>query len=69
MKVKNKKRRKFSENIKKHFRRKQDTFLQSGTLTYYRNRCIRSYYRNNSYTKRRINNIQIKDNKLNKTKL
>ena len=57
MKVRIKKRRKLLENTKKHFRRKQDTFLQLRIFIYYRNRRIRLHYENNSNTKRRIYNV------------
>ena len=57
MKMGIKERRKLSINNKKHIEEKQDTLLQFRTFTYYRNRHIRSYHKNYTLTKKRIDNI------------
>ena len=69
MKIETEERRKLSINNKKHIGRKSNTILQFRTLTHYRNRRIRSYYKSHTLTKRRTNNIQVKDYKLDETKL
>ena len=57
MKVRIKKRKKFLRNTKKHFREKQDIFLQLKTLIHYRNRYVKLYYENNFDTRRKTDNI------------
>ena len=69
MKMKKKRRKKLLTNTKEYLEREQDTLLQSGTLTHYRNGYIRLYYRNDTFTEREIDNIQIKNYKLDRTKL
>ena len=69
MEMRTKERRKFSTTNKKHFGEKQDTFLRFGTLSHHRNRRIRLHYRNDTFTRERTHNIQIKNHKSDKTKL
>ena len=69
MKVEIERKRKFSEDTKEHFREKQDTLLWFRTFIHYRDRYIELHYRSNSNTKRRINNIQIKDHESSRTEL
>ena len=69
MKMKTKERRKLSVHNRKHFKRKQDPFLQFETFSYYKNRYIRLHYRNDTLTRKRIHNVHVKDYKLNRTKL
>ena len=57
MKIKIKEKRKLSTNNKKYLERKQDTFLRSETFLHYRNKRIRSYYRNDTFTKKETHNI------------
>ena len=69
IKVEIKKRRKLLKDTRKHLERKQDTFLQSRTLTYHKNRRIGPHYECSTSTKERTINIQIEDHKSNRTKL
>ena len=67
MKIKEK--RKFLINNQKHFKRKQNSFLQFETFSYYRNRRIELHYKNDTLIKREINNVHVKNHKLDKIKL
>ena len=69
MKMKTRRREKLLTNTKKQFQKKQNTFLQFGTFIHYRNERVELYHENDILIKRKINNIQIKDYELNKTKL
>ena len=69
MKMETKERRKLLKDNQKHIKRKQDSFLQSETLSYYENRRIRSYYRGNVLTKRKINSIYVENHESSWTKL
>ena len=69
MKMETKERRKFSTDNQKHLGRKQSSFLQFETLSHYRNRYIESHYKNNISTRKRIDNIYIKNHELSTTKL
>ena len=67
--MKIKRREKLPTNNKEHIGEKQNTFLQFETFTYYKNRYIRSYYKSRTFTRKRINNIHVKNYKLDRTKL
>ena len=69
MKMRTKKERKLLINNKKHIRKKQNTLLQFETLSHYRNKRIRSYHKNNTFTKREINNIYVKNHESDRIKL
>ena len=69
MEIKTRKERKFLINNKKHFKKKQNTFLQFGTLLYYRNRRIGLHHKNNTLTRKRINNIHVKNHESDRTEL
>ena len=69
MKMENERKEKLLTNTKRYLERKQNTFLQFEILVHYRNGYIELYYRNDTFTRREIDNIQIKNHELNKTKL
>ena len=69
MKMKTKRRKKLLINNKKHIGGKQNTFLQFKILTYHRNRYIRSYHKNYTFIKRRINNLYVENHELNRIEL
>ena len=69
MKMKTKERGELRKDNQKHFERKQNPFLQSETLLHYRNRYIKLHDRNSTFTRRRVNNVHVKNHELNKIKL
>ena len=69
MEKKKKRKRKLSINNQKHLKRKQDPFLQFETLSYYRNGYIGLHYKNDTLTRREINNIHVKNHELDRIKL
>ena len=69
MKIKTEERRKLLTNNQKHFERKQDSLLRFKTFFYYRNECVRPHDKNNTFTKKRTNNIYVKKHESNEIKL
>ena len=69
MKMKTEKEEKLLINNQKHLKEKQDPFLRFKDPPYYRNRCIGSYDKSNSFTERKINNVHVKNHESDRTKL
>ena len=67
--MKKKRKRKFLINNQKHFKRKQNTFLQFEALSHHKNKRLKSHYENNVLTRKKINNIHVENHELDKTKL
>ena len=67
--MKIKKRREFSINHQEYLERKQNPLLRSGTLSHHRNRRIRPHHESNTSTKKRINNVHVKNYELDRTEL
>ena len=69
MKIETEERGEFSIDNQEHFERKQNPLLRSKSLSHYKNRCIRLHDKSNSLTRRRVNNVHVKNHELNRTKL
>ena len=69
MRMRTKKERKLLTNNKEHIGRKQDTFLQSRTSIHHRNGRVRSYHKSHIFTRRRTDNIPVKNHKSNRIEL
>ena len=69
MKMKIKERRKLLISNRKYIGREQSTLLQFGILSYHENRRIKSYYENSTPTRKRVNNIHVKNHESDRIKL